>query len=82
MVSSLDNYIILCNDMGEVGTMVARKRAIKELEIAGYVFGRHGGNHDIYINAETGAMIPLKRHDFDESDLRVIRKEIEANRKP
>lgn len=58
--------------------MNARKTAENELREAGYAFLRHGGNHDIYRNRETGAMIPLKRHDFDENDLRYIRKEIKA----
>ena len=37
---------------------------------------RHGANHDIYFNAEKRRAIPLKRHDFDENDLRYIVKEI------
>ena len=32
--------------------MNERMQAIKELEKAGDVFTRHGGNHDIYCNAE------------------------------
>lgn len=56
--------------------MNAYKRAIKTLENAGYFLKRHGGNHDIYFNAELRRAIPLKRHDFDENDLRYIEKEI------
>ena len=55
--------------------MTPRKQAIRDLEANGYEFRRSGGNHDIYYCKETGTIIPLKRHDFDESDLRYIRKE-------
>lgn len=61
--------------------MTARKLAETELQAAGYDFLRHGGNHDIYRNRNTGAMIPLKRHDSDENDLRYIRKEIKSSEK-
>ena len=47
--------------------------AIRELNEAGYNFKRHGANHDIYFNPEIGSMISLKRHDFNENDLRYIR---------
>ena len=57
--------------------MNAYKRAIKALDNAGYFLKRHGGNHDIYFNAELRRAIPLKRHDFDEDDLHYIEKEIE-----
>lgn len=53
--------------------------AVKELEAAGYVCVRRGG-HDQYRNPELKKTIPLKRHDFDEDDLRYIRKEIKRNR--
>lgn len=43
--------------------------AAAELENSGYEFKRHGANHDIYYNKELGCIIPLKRHDFDNSDL-------------
>ncbi len=56
--------------------MKARAKAVTELEASGYVFKRHGANHDIYCNSEIGYIIPLKRHDFDESDLRYILSEI------
>ncbi len=56
--------------------MTAYKKAIKELEKFGYILKRHGANHDIYFNAEKKRSIPLRRHDFDESDLRYIKKEI------
>ncbi|MBR5914899.1 MAG: type II toxin-antitoxin system HicA family toxin [Spirochaetia bacterium] len=57
--------------------MIAHRKAIKLLEKAGYFLKRHGGNHDIYFNAELRRAIPLKRHGFDKNDLRYIEKEIE-----
>lgn len=59
--------------------MKAHEQAARELEQNGYTFKRHGANHDIYFNPQIGAMISLKRHDFDESDLRYIQKEIRHN---
>ncbi|MBO4438685.1 MAG: type II toxin-antitoxin system HicA family toxin [Spirochaetaceae bacterium] len=61
--------------------MDAHKRAVKALNEAGYFFKRTGANHDIYFNAEKRRIIPLKRHDFDESDLRYIEKEIRQEAK-
>ena len=61
--------------------MKPRNKAIEDLNESGYIFKRNGGNHDIYYNAELGCMIPLKRHDFDEDDLRYIQKEIKQNRR-
>jgi hypothetical protein len=59
--------------------MKPRAQAVSELEGSGYKFARHGTNHDIYYNAKLGCMIPLKRHDFDEDDLRYILSEIKRN---
>lgn len=59
--------------------MKPRTAAIAELERSGYEFKRHGANHDIYVNTALGRIIPLKRHDFDESDLRYILAEIRQN---
>lgn len=59
--------------------MKPRAKAVKELETSGYIFKRHGANHDIYYNPDAGCIIPLKRHDFDESDLRYIVNEIKKN---
>lgn len=56
--------------------MTPLKKAIRELKENGYILARHGSNHDVYINKELRSMITLKRHDFDETDLRYIRKEI------
>lgn len=59
--------------------MKPRAKAISELETNGYSFKRHGANHDIFYNPALGCIIPLKRHDFDESDLRYIQSEIKKN---
>lgn len=56
--------------------MKPRDQALKELASSGYNFKRHGGNHDIYYNPDSRSTIPLKRHDFNENDLKYIRKEI------
>ncbi len=60
--------------------MKPRDQAVAELNAENYCFRRHGANHDIYYNEELGRMISLKRHDFDEDDLRYIRKEIRQNK--
>ena len=51
------------------------KEAIKKLKAGGYEFDRHGANHDLNWNKETNKKIPVKRHDFNENDLRYILKE-------
>lgn len=61
--------------------MDARKEAIRSLENGGYIFARHGANHDIYFNPLTKSTIPVKRHDFDENDLRYILKEAKLGKK-
>lgn len=55
--------------------MNPRKITVKELETNGFILKRHGANHDVYYNPETKKTIPLKRHDFDENDMRYIFKE-------
>lgn len=55
--------------------MNPRKITVKELEANGYDLKRHGANHDVYFNPETKKTIPVKRHDFDENDMRYIFKE-------
>jgi hypothetical protein len=59
--------------------MKPRAQAIAELQGRGYTFKRHGANHDIYCNTQLGCSIPLKRHDFDEDDLRYILSELKKN---
>lgn len=61
--------------------MKPREKAIEELNTSGFTFKRHGGNHDIYYNPEIGCIIPLKRHDFNENDLRYIKSEIRKYRR-
>lgn len=55
--------------------MNPRQTAIKKLKEGGYELKRNGANHDIYYSTETKKTIPVKRHDFDEDDLRYILKE-------
>lgn len=55
--------------------MHPRKITIKELEQKGFIFKRHGANHDLYFNPETKQTIPVKRHDFNENDMKYIFKE-------
>lgn len=52
--------------------MNQRAITIKALESNGFVLARHGKKHDIYFNPVTRMTIPVKRHDFDESDKRYI----------
>ena len=56
--------------------MTAHAKAIKLLKSEGYKLARHGANHDVYFNEQTKTMIALKRHDFNENDLKYIIKEI------
>ena len=60
--------------------MNERRQAIKELEANGYKFEKHGRKHDQYYNKETRYKIPLKRHEFDQDDLRYIRSEIKKGK--
>lgn len=55
--------------------MNPRKITIKELEKNGFSLKRHGANHDLYFNPDTNQTIPVKRHDFNENDMRYIFKE-------
>ena len=61
--------------------MSPRKMAVRDLLEAGFVLKRAGANHDIYYNAETGCIIPLKRHDFNDNDRKYIQKEIKQNQR-
>ena len=60
----------------EVRLLHPRKQAVQLLLSQGYRFHREGANHEIYKHPDTGAIIPLKRHDFNENDLRYILREI------
>lgn len=55
--------------------MSPRKTAVEALLENGFRLRRQGANHEIYQNA-SGAMIPLKRHDFNDNDLKYILSEI------
>lgn len=55
--------------------MNPRKITVKELESNGYSLKRHGANHDVYFNPKAKKAIPVKRHDFNENDMRYIFKE-------
>ncbi len=61
--------------------MNPRGITIKELDKNGYILKRHGANHDIYYNPETKKTIPVKRHDFNENDMKYIFKEAGIERK-
>lgn len=56
--------------------MHPRRQAINDLKEAGFTQKTEGKNHTLYYNEELNVKIPLKRHDFDEDDLRDIRREI------
>lgn len=56
------------------------KKTIKALKENGFILLRHGGGHDIYFNPETNTTVPVKRHDFDEDDMRYIFKEANIRR--
>ena len=60
--------------------MNPRKITIALLGEHGFILARHGSNHDIFFNPTTKLMIPVKRHDFDEDDMRYILKEAKINR--
>ena len=61
--------------------MNPRKTAIQALTENGFRLYRQGANHEIYKN-ERGVMIPLKRHDFNDNDLKYILKEIKSGARP
>lgn len=61
--------------------MTPLKETIKLLEKNGFVLSRNGSNHDIYFNPETNITVPVKRHNFDEGDMRYILKEAKIDQK-
>ncbi len=61
--------------------MNPRALTVKLITSNGYVLKRHGANHDIYYNPHTHSTIPVKRHDFNENDMRYILKEANIDRK-
>lgn len=56
--------------------MHPHKIAQNELKEAGYTVKRTTGGHAIYFNPKTKTTIVLKTHDFNDNDLKYIRKEI------
>lgn len=60
--------------------MNPRKETITLLGENGFVLARHGSNHDIFFNPQTKLTVPVKRHDFDEDDMRYILKEAKIDR--
>lgn len=61
--------------------MNPRKITVKLLEENGFQFKRNGANHDIYFNPKSKLTIPVKRHDFDEDDMRYILKEAKIKKR-
>ena len=55
------------------------KQTIKLLTDNGFQFKRQGANHYIYYNPETHMTVPVKRHDFNENDMRYVLKEAKIN---
>lgn len=52
--------------------MTPLQKTIRILKENGYVKHREGKKHTIFRNPETKRSIPVKRHDFDEDDMRYI----------
>ena len=59
--------------------MSPHKQAENDLIAAGYIIKRKDNGHVIWFHPELKATIPLKRHDFNDNDLKYIRKEIKQN---
>ena len=54
-----------------------RRAFLQELARAGCQLKRHGANHDLYENPETGAKAPVPRHsEIKDSLCRLIRKQL------
>ena len=60
--------------------MHPRKKAVQALTDNRFILHRQGKNHEIYKDEVTGQIIPLKRHDFNDNDLKYILKEIQRIR--
>lgn len=52
------------------------KMAEKALKEHGFKLKRHGSGHDIWVKPGRPGTVPLKRHDFNDNDLKYILKEI------
>lgn len=55
--------------------MSPRQETLKLLLANGYEEKRQGKKHTIFYSPVTKKTIPVKRHDFDEEDMRYILKE-------
>ena len=55
--------------------MTAHTKTIKALLANGFILKCNGKKHDIYYNPSTKSTIPVKRHDFNENDMKYIAKE-------
>ena len=51
-----------------------RKELIKKLESVGFTFGRHGGNHDVYIRDGQIEMIPRHKEINEQLARAILRK--------
>ena len=56
--------------------MTPYQETLKILKEYGYIKAREGKKHTIFYNSETKKTIPVKRHDFNENDMKYILKEI------
>jgi predicted RNA binding protein YcfA (HicA-like mRNA interferase family) len=61
--------------------MNPRKTTVNLLNASGFYLKRRGANHDIFYNPESKLTIPVKRHDFNENDMRYILKEANIDMK-
>ena len=50
--------------------------AKRDLKTAEFVIKRKDGKHEIYYHAAANVTIPVKRHDFNDNDLKNLRKQI------
>jgi len=53
---------------------VKRRALIKKLEAVGFVFYRHGGNHDIYIRGSEMEQVPRHKEINEQLAKTIIRK--------
>lgn len=60
--------------------MTPLDKAKDSLKENGYCLKTHGAKHDKWYNPDLKCTITLKRHDFDDDDLRYIRQEIKQNK--
>ena len=55
--------------------MTPLRETIALLKANGFVKKREGKSHMIFFNPKTRVTVPVKRHDFDEDDMRYVLKE-------